>query len=259
LYPAEKVSDRARHYVSAALEHLVMWADFVAPFKFHPEQVTTLTLRPTLALARAAMESAAQAIWLLDTRDPVECIRRHLSLIRWDLAEYRKSQSDDEAKAKVRARDAELVQFVSQEFTKDQISPPNGYLWVIRQACRPDDLHLGPAKAERLWRAASGAAHGMYWTNLDLTSVIRGPEYEPGHFRAIVLPDPEAMLDVLQASYAMANYAAIKFAMFSGEDPAALLADARGWLAHRITLRSDAEPLTRERLATGNWRPEPTS
>jgi hypothetical protein len=33
LYPFEKVSERSRHYVSAALEHLNMWADFAAPFK----------------------------------------------------------------------------------------------------------------------------------------------------------------------------------------------------------------------------------
>lgn len=46
IYPFERVSDRAHHYVSAALEHLLMWADFAAPLKFHPEQTTTFTLRP---------------------------------------------------------------------------------------------------------------------------------------------------------------------------------------------------------------------
>ena len=90
LYPFEKVSDRARHYVTAALEHMVMWADFAAPLKFHPDQTTTFTMRPTFALAPAALETAAQAVWLMDTQDPVECVRRHLRLIRWDLSEHRK-------------------------------------------------------------------------------------------------------------------------------------------------------------------------
>ncbi len=82
LYPFEKVSDRARHYVDAAFEHTLMWADHVAPFKFHPDQTVSFTLRPTYTLARAALESAAQVVWLLSTRDPLECIRRHLRLIR---------------------------------------------------------------------------------------------------------------------------------------------------------------------------------
>lgn len=29
---------------------------------------------PTHALARAALESAAQAVWLMDTSDPLECV-----------------------------------------------------------------------------------------------------------------------------------------------------------------------------------------
>lgn len=31
LYPYEKVSDRARHYLNAALEHMLFWADLTAP------------------------------------------------------------------------------------------------------------------------------------------------------------------------------------------------------------------------------------
>lgn len=146
LYPFEKVSDRARHYVSAALEHLIMWADFAAPFRFHPEQTTTFTMRPTYALARAALESAAQAVWLMDTTDPSECVRRHLRLIRWDLAEHRKSRMDVEGKDRVRRRDTELIERVVNVFTEDEIQPPRNYLDVIRWACRPDDSTLTPPR-----------------------------------------------------------------------------------------------------------------
>ena len=249
LYPFEKVSDRARHYVTAGLEHLVMWADFAAPFKFHPEQTTTFTMRPTYALARAALESAAQAVWLMDTRDPTECVQRHLRLIRWDLDEYRKSHLDPAGKDRVRKRDTELVQRVAGVFTEDQIRPPQGYLWVLQQACRPDDLQLDMAQAERLWRAASGAAHGMYWTNLELTEVEVGEEYEPGHFRTITLPDPRAMLEVLQASEKVVTYAGLKYVLFLGEDPIRLMAGARAWLAQQITLKTEVDPDVRRRLA----------
>jgi hypothetical protein len=45
-------------------------------------------------LARAATEASARAVRLTDTRGPVECVRRHLSLMRWDLQEHRKSKLD---------------------------------------------------------------------------------------------------------------------------------------------------------------------
>lgn len=206
-------------------------------------------MRPTYALARAAMESAAQAVWLMDTRDPVECVQRHLRLIRWDLEEHRKSHLDPQGKNQVNERDKKLIERVAQVFTKDQIRPPQGYLWVIQQACRPSDLDLEAAQAERLWRAASGAAHGMYWTNLELTEVEVGQEYEPGHFRTVTLPDPRAILDVLRASEKMVTYAAFKYLLFSGEDPTRLMAGARTWLAQEITLKPGADPNVRRRLA----------
>ena len=58
-----------------------MWADYSAPLRFHDEQTINFTLRPTLTLARAAIEASAQAVWLMDTTDPIECIRRHISLM----------------------------------------------------------------------------------------------------------------------------------------------------------------------------------
>jgi hypothetical protein len=248
LYPFEKVSDRAHHYVSAALEHLTMWADYAAPLKFHPDAVTVFTMRPAYALARAALESAAQAVWLMDTPDPVECVKRHLRLIRWDLQEHRKSKLDADGKQRVRDRDAQLLDRVRQVFTEDEIPPPPSYLWVIQQACRPEDLQLMGEEVERLWRAASGAAHGMYWTNLELTQVEAGEEYEPGHFRAFTLPDANAMVEALRAAHTMTQYAALKYLDYAGADIGALFGPARTWLAENMTLRPEADEETRRKL-----------
>lgn len=248
LYPFEKVSDRAQHYVSAALEHLTMWADYAAPLKFHPETVTVFTMRPAFALARAAMESASQAVWLMDTTDPIECAKRHLRLIRWDLEEHRKSRLDSEGKQKVRDRDIELVDRVKNYLSEDEIRPPNGYLWVIREACRPTDLALDKDEAERLWRAASGAAHGMYWTNLELTQVEVGEEYEPGHFRTFTLPDADAMVEVLRAAHTITQYAALKYLDYAGADVSALTGPAQKWLAENMTLKPGANEETARRL-----------
>ncbi|RAO62148.1 hypothetical protein LUPAC06_00510 [Micromonospora saelicesensis] len=242
LYPFEKVSDRARHYVTAALQHMLMWADHAAPFKFHPEQVVYFTLRPSYTLARAALESAAQAVWLMDTRDPTACVQRHLKLIRWDLQEHRKSYLDIADKERIKEREAELLRRVADVFTDDQLKPPPSYLNIIRDACNPDDLDLDKDKVERIWRAASGAAHGMYWTNLDLQTMVVGDEYEPGHFRTNSQPNPYLMLEALQAAYKMTQYAGLKYLLFAGADPTERMLSGRRWLADQITLKPDADP-----------------
>ncbi|WP_419703212.1 hypothetical protein [Promicromonospora sp. NFX87] len=257
LYPFEKVSVRARHYVSAALEHLIMWADFAAPLKFHPDQATMFTLQPALALARAALESAAQAVWLLDTLDPVECVRRHLRLIRWDLEEHRKSHLEPDGKDRVKQRENELVQRVAQVFTERDIRPPQGYLWVIQQACRPDDLALDPAPVERLWRAMSGAAHGMYWTNQELSKIEVNEGPDPNRSRTVLVPDADIMAEALDAAFRMTQYATLKYLTYAGADIEGLVGGAQRWLAASITLKPGAASDTRQRLAALRLSPDP--
>lgn len=244
LYPYDKVSDRSKAYLDAAFEHLILWADYIAPFKFHPEQVTHFALRPSYTLARAALESAAQAVWILATRDPLECIRRHLCLMRWDLEEHAKSKADPDEKQKIRDLDAALVARVAGVFREDQVRPPGGgYLQVMQAACNEEkDLALEAADVERIWRAASGAAHGKYWPTIDLQSVTPGEEYEPGQFRAVTMPDPVSMVEAMQVAFTMARFGVLRHADYAGADTAALIDDARLWLASQITLRDDADP-----------------
>lgn len=242
LYPYEKVSDRARHYLNAALEHMLFWADLAAPFKFHSEQTVTFTLRPSLALARAALESSAQAVWLMDTVDPLECVRRHLSLIRWDLAAHRKSYLDQSSKDRVKQRDTQLLTRIQRVFDEEQVAPPRGYLHIIQEACKPSDLRINAEDTERLWRAMSGAAHGMYWTNLDLTQVEVGEEYEEGQYRTIAYPDPAAMVASLDTSLAMAQYGVLKYLHYAGADIAELQDTASRQLAQEVPFKPDADP-----------------
>jgi hypothetical protein len=243
LYPFEKVSDRVRAYLAAALEHLMFWADYAAPLRFHEEQVTNFTLRPAYTLARAAIEASAQAVWLMDTRDPMECVRRHLCLIRWDLQEHRKSKLDLVDKRAVEERENDLLKRVSQVFKPEQIRPPGGgYLEVIRSACAANDLDLDAQDAERLWRAASGAAHGKYWPSVELQKVHPGEEYEPGHFRSVQLPDPSGMTEVLRAAHTMSQYGVLRFADYAGAGIQALLEEATKWVTMRLPVRADATP-----------------
>ncbi|WP_150461074.1 hypothetical protein [Nesterenkonia ebinurensis] len=241
LYQWEKVSDRAQHYVAASLEHLLMWADFVAPLKFDPEQASVIRMRPTLALARAAIESAAQVVWLLAGQTSRECVRRHLSLVRWDLQEHRKSRLNAAGKQSVRRREQELVERVSSEFSDREVSAPQGYLWIIQQACTDPGLKLDGTEAERLWRAMSGAAHGMYWTNLELTQISLGEEYEPGHFRSLVLPDAGALIEALRAASTITTYATYKYLTMGGADCVELAKQAIHALAQEVPLKPNAD------------------
>jgi hypothetical protein len=188
-------------------------------------------------LARATIEASAQAVWLLDTRDPVECVRRHLSLIRWDLQEHRKSKLEPTEKDLIRAREDDLLRRVSQVFQPDDIKPPGGYLDVIRSACNANGLKLEAAAAERLWRAASGAAHGKYWPTLELQHIQVGDEYEPGQHRTVQLPNSSAMTEVLEAANTMSQYGVVLFAQYSGVDVETVLGEAMAWVAQRIPLK----------------------
>lgn len=254
LYPFEAVDERARAYVGAALEHLMMWAEYAAPFKFHAEHESNFQQRPPYTLARAALEAAAQAVWMLDTRDPIECIRRHLSLIRWDLKEHKRSKATLEGKQEVEARDRDLIERVSGVFTEDEIQPPPSYLWVLQQACRASDLGLEADQVERLWRAASGSAHGMYWPTQDLQKLVAVP-VEGGEVRWVRVADAHGIADVLKAAYIMTQYAVLKYADFAGADIAGLIEASRIWLASKVTFREDADPVILDRLRQGNEPP----
>lgn len=210
--------------------------------------------RPPYTLARAAMEAAAQAVWMLDTRDPIECLRRHLSLIRWDLQEHKRSKSDPKEKQEVAARDRDLVSRVSEAFTEDEIKPPPGYLWVLQQACRASNLNVEVDQVERLWRAASGSAHGMYWPTQDLQKFVELPA-EDGKVRRVRVADAQGIAEVLRAAYTMTQYAVLKYADFAGADIWSLMDASRTWLAGKITLREDADPTVIDRLLHGAESP----
>lgn len=245
IYPFEKPSDWCRAYLGAAMEHLIMWADYAAPLRFHDEQETIFRLRPAYTLARASIESSAQAVWMLGTQNPMELVRRHLALMNWDLEEHRKSKSDATEKEAVKLRQRKLLERVAGVFEADEIRPPAGYLAVLRDACDSPEVALDPDEVERIWRAASGAAHGKYWPSLDLQHVIPGEEYEPGQFRTVRVPNARGMAEVLRAADTMTTYGVFRFADYSGADLGSLIDDAKRWLATVIPFRSVPMPIPR--------------
>jgi len=239
MYPFERASIWHRSYLGAGLEHLLLWADVVAPLSVQPGQVVEHSLRPAYTLGRAALESASQAVWMTAADSPRESVRRHLSLIRWDYKEHGKSAGDEVAKLRVQEMDARLIGRVSGEFSERELRPPT-FFEVLRAAAPaagadPDDV-------ERVWRAASGAAHGKHWPSLELQHVVPLHEYEPGQFQVLFIPDPAGMTEVLRLADQMITCGVLRHAQFCGADVEALRAEARRWLVSKVPLREDADP-----------------
>lgn len=256
LYPYERVADRARAYIYAALEHLVLWAEVVAPFKFHPEHANVFQQRPPYTLARAALEASAQAVWMVDTTDPLECVRRHLCLIRWDLQEHRRSTIGADQRKAVEEREADFIQRVTGLLPERETRPPGGYLMVLQMACEANDLDLEKGQVERLWRAASGSAHGMFWPTLELQQLVELQD-ETGLVQRVRMPDADGMTEVLRAAYKMTQHAVLQYASYAGANAYALIAEAMQWLIERVPLKPDANPSVIGQLRTaGPGRPE---
>lgn len=253
LYPPEKASDWHRAFLTASLEHLLLWGDLAAPLTFHPEHEVTYAFRPAHTLGRAALEAAAQAVWMSAGGSAAECSRRHLSLVRWDYEEHRKSVQDPAAKAQIAQMDAALLERCAERHTDKDLAPPSHYS-VLRWAA--PEVAIEPDEIERIWRAASGAAHGKRWSALVLQHLIQGPEYEPGQHRTLAIPDTAGMTEILRAAEQMTFYGVLRHADFCGADIQALIDSARLWLVSVVPFQEDADPailahLLRPPLTTG--------
>jgi hypothetical protein len=199
--PFHNMTAWCRGFLEAAADHLTMWADHVAPLKFHPEAENNFTLRPTLTLARAAMESAAQSIWILSPDDQVRRAGRYFLLAASDLDEQTKAATSAEAKAELAVRRDEIFQALG--VTRRSFRPPR-YLQILRDAASFLGTHLPEGevrsswmdadRVERLWRSSAGAAHGKMWPDWEYS--IR----EEHASETYSTPDHVAMAEVVHVA-----------------------------------------------------------
>ncbi|TFD13127.1 hypothetical protein [Cryobacterium sp. TMT4-10] len=224
-YQWEAASDWARDYLSAGIEHLEFWADLTAPLKFHPEAVVLHKLRPVQALARAAVESASQAVWMMDAKDAHSTALRHLCLILDDLEEERKALPPSE-KHRMHAARAQLLERVASTTSEEEIGRFRGYMAVVKEAsaaaARNGSRTGGisdPAEVERLWRSSAGTAHGKRWPLVALQISVAAGNSDSGRVQRATMPDPQAITKILKLADAVVTYGVVRFATHSGYEP----------------------------------------
>lgn len=212
-FPDEPAADWCRSFLAAALEHLVMWADYATPLKYHPDAAVEFALRPAQTLARAALEAASQAVWVLSTANVREASRRHVSLVLADWQEQGKAAIDPEVKAKLKQRRADALNLIGGD--EKQFRAPL-YIDLVKEAAAhvraqlPGALMQDDRAVERLWRASAGSAHGKKWPASELTMIVEAE----GHH--ITMPDPAAITAILKLADAVMTYGVMRFADFSG-------------------------------------------
>lgn len=248
LYPYERSSDWCREFLSAGIEHMLLWANHVAPLSFHPDTEVTHTFRPVQTLSRAAVESAAHAVWVMDQSTVQGCIQRHLSVVLDDLDQQRKAAQGSERKNYFKEAKALLLKRSEALNGEMKIDRFPGYMGIVKQAASTvatkgsaDTDLADPAVVERLWRASAGSAHGKRWPALELQFVEPGREIVPGTFETTRIPNPEAITKILNLANAVLTYGVFRFVDYSGYEPelAVIMTEAQKRLSKKIPRRTD--------------------
>lgn len=237
-YRWEKCTAWLRSYLMAASDHLLLWADIIAPQQVFPGQTVQNPPRPFYTLARAGLESAAQAVWVLEQDNWEERVHRHLRLLYHDfrqLALAFEAQGDDRAQA-VRERMSEVETRLPKacSFTSIAKGEPK-YSTMVRE-CAPA-IDMQPNELETIWRGASAAAHGKNWFHHVGYHSQLGEEYEPGYFRMTLRPNPAEITRAAGAAVAMLTREVDKFADRCGYDRVRLRQEAFAELRNRTPMK----------------------
>ena len=193
-YRWEKLSEWTLGSLKASRDHLLLWANIVTPLEVADDAAVENPARPYFTVARAALESASQAMWVLAPSESAERVARHLRLLSGDLAEQEKalrSSGDVDGAAAASERRASIPGRSGVE----SVPAPPSFLSMVRAAAT--DLGQNPDDAEFLWRLCSSATHGKNWFMPQSHIGVVGPEYEPGYFRALWVPSAKEVGDAM--------------------------------------------------------------
>jgi hypothetical protein len=245
LFQWEKASDWCREYLSAALQSASMWADHHAPLSFNPVGKVLIRPRPVQSLARATLESAAQAVWVMTADNPHDLVVRHLRLMHGDYVEQKKAfrlHGD-----RVDLAEEQLSKFkqrVGTSFDESTVFKDVTYLATIRgaaEALSGIGKPLSPDETEYVWRLASASTHGKRWAIFELNDVENLEEYEPGQLRVARTARLDVAFRAMATAFEIAHFGVAVFAARSGLDYFAAQNDAVRRVAEEIPVKAGHE------------------
>ncbi|WP_142239685.1 hypothetical protein [Mycobacterium sp. ST-F2] len=222
IYEKEKASVWTRSYLRAAAEHLSFWSDRIAPHAIVPGPANRILLRPYLLLGRAALESAAHALWVLAAPQSTdEWVTRFVQLMVGDFKLHRKALVAgglDTARIdeRIRAHNARIDGMSS-------LKPPGmpRYLDLVRHAATATESDEN--RWAYLWNAAAGAGHGQNWFGVEGYILLDKAEYEPGHYRTVSVPNPSFVTETIGAACAALHAGTARWLAAGKHDPQMLL------------------------------------
>lgn len=220
-YAWEKCSAWMRSYLAASSDHLLLWANVVAPQQVFDGQFVQNPPRPYYTLARAGLESAAQAVWVLEESKSTERVHRHLRLLYEDFRQLALAfeASGDNRATVVRERMNNVETRLPATYSFDSVKKGAPKYSTMVRECAPA-IKMQPSDLEVTWRGASAAAHGKNWfQNIGYRSQV-GEEYEPGYFRVSLQPDPVEITKAVEAAAAMLMRGVVQFVNRCGHNPA---------------------------------------
>lgn len=255
LYPFEKATAWLRQYLNAAIEHLEMYADIVVPTRYFEGMEVNIAPRPFFTLCRSAIESAAQAVWIMYGDGPAGRVERHLRLLYKDFDEQAKAAKaagdTGEAGGALARRDA-IAERLDGMVSPDLLKAKLNYLDMVRASAKL--IERGPDELEVLWRTASAATHGKSWFVDATHETEKGEEYQPGYFRAVRTPREEVLLDVEETACHFTLSAVFRYVNGLGYDAGPLFASASEQVLRETTAKPGAEAVREELLASMRQR-----
>ncbi|WP_442212837.1 hypothetical protein [Specibacter sp. RAF43] len=234
-YGWEKCSAWVHSYLCAATENMLMWANAVVPPRISEGVVVHNSPRPYFTLARAGLEAAAQAVWVLKEDSSSERVYRHLRLVYHDLRQNALAleAAQDDRSAHARKRMADLLDRTSGVYDPATIRKDEPkYSSMVAESA--PFASLDPDQLLVLWRGASAAAHGKNWFHQVAYETKAGEEYEPGYFRTTLVPDPKQVTKAVDAASSMISTGVLRYVILSGCDPVVAINKAQTTLTYEM-------------------------
>lgn len=193
--------------IGAALDHLLALRALVV-------DAGSLPMAAPFTLARAALENAAQALWVLAPPEQTIRVKRRLQMA---VADARERDSLARTLREERYDPSDLPQRLERfrELAERANLPPQAlegkfpsYRTMVREAGSIADVEGGHLQA--LWQIGSGYAHGQSWSFITagtLGEVARNMKGDVGQYR--VTADVPTVFTITSAAFLVLNQALI--------------------------------------------------